>query len=135
MHIAAYKMVVELTIRAIEQLRNTLAAKTEVQEGGENRSYTPMDATPYYTRARNFRVRGSSYGIKALQNTLHLSENSSRWHCSRHRFKYASRVRCYSKYISQLQGPFTTAPNKFGALAAHDAIVESHGDLEQIAVS
>jgi hypothetical protein len=53
MHIAAYKMVVELTILAIEQLRNTLAAANRIQEGGENRSYAPMDATPYYTRARN----------------------------------------------------------------------------------
>ncbi|MGZ5210261.1 MAG: lyase family protein, partial [Kaistella sp.] len=41
-----------------------------------------------------------------------------------------------AKYISDFTGlPFVTAPNKFEALAAHDAIVETHGGLKQLAVS
>jgi fumarate hydratase class II len=41
-----------------------------------------------------------------------------------------------AKHIAQLTGlPFVTAPNKFEALAAHDAIVEAHGALKTVAVS
>jgi hypothetical protein len=72
--IAAYKMVVELTI-PYRATKKYFSENNQIQEGGENRSYTPMDAHSYYTRARNFRILAQlSYGIKALQNTLHLSE-------------------------------------------------------------
>src|SRR5690606_7612783 len=38
--------------------------------------------------------------------------------------------------IAELTGlPFITAPNKFEALASHDALVETHGALKQLAVS
>ena len=41
-----------------------------------------------------------------------------------------------AKYIADFTNlPFITAGNKFEALAAHDAIVETHGALKQIAVS
>lgn len=41
-----------------------------------------------------------------------------------------------AEYIAKFTGlPFITAENKFEALAAHDAIVESHGALKQLAVS
>ena len=41
-----------------------------------------------------------------------------------------------AKYIDKFTGlPFVTAKNKFEALAAHDAIVETHGALKQLAVS
>lgn len=41
-----------------------------------------------------------------------------------------------AKYIAQFtEMPFITAENKFEALAAHDALVETHGALKQVAVS
>jgi fumarate hydratase class II len=41
-----------------------------------------------------------------------------------------------AEYIAKFTGlPFITAPNKFEALAAHDALVETHGALKQFAVS
>jgi fumarate hydratase class II len=41
-----------------------------------------------------------------------------------------------AEYIAKFTNlPFVTAENKFEALAAHDAIVESHGALKQLAVS
>ncbi len=43
--------------------------------------------------------------------------------------KFAEEVAAYTKL------PFVTAPNKFEALAAHDAMVETHGALNEVAVS
>jgi fumarate hydratase class II len=140
MHIAAYKMVVELTIPAIEQLRNTLAAKaTEFKKVVKIGRTHLMDATPI-TLGQEISGYAAqlSYGIKALQNTLpHLSEIALGGTAVGTGLNtppgYDVTV---AKYISQFTGlPFTTAPNKFEALAAHDAIVESHGALKQIAVS
>ncbi|MGB5271709.1 MAG: class II fumarate hydratase, partial [Eudoraea sp.] len=98
-----------------------------------------MDATPL-TLGQEFSgyVSQIDHGIKALENTLdHLSElalggtavgtglNTPKG--------YDVLV---AKYISEFTGlKFKTAPNKFEALAAHDALVESHGALKQIAVS
>src|SRR5690606_317377 len=78
------------------------------------------------------------YGIRALENTLpHLGElalggtavgtglNTPKG--------YSKRVAEFIAKFTDL--PFTSAPNKFEALAAHDALVESHGALRQIAVS
>ena len=98
-----------------------------------------MDATPI-TLGQEISGYAAqlSYGIKALQNTLpHLSEIALGGTAVGTGLNtppgYDVNV---ATYIAQFTGyPFVTAPNKFEALAAHDAIVESHGALKQIAVS
>ena len=140
MHIAAYKMVIENTIPGIEKLIGTLKDKSlkfrEVVKIGRTHL---MDATPL-TLGQEFSgyVSQLEHGIAALKNTLaHLSElalggtavgtglNTPQG--------YDVTV---AKYIAQFTGlPFITAKNKFEALAAHDAIVETHGALKQLAVS
>ena len=140
MHIATYKKLVEKTFPAVERLRDSLAKKSEdfkdiIKVG---RTHL-MDATPL-TLGQEFSGYAAQldYGLKALSNTLeHLRElalggtavgtglNAPK--------NYDTKV---AKYISEFTGlPFITAPNKFEALAAHDAIVESHSALKQIAVS
>lgn len=140
MHIAAYKMVVETTIPGVEQLRDTLAAKSKefmnVVKIGRTHL---MDATPLTVgQELSGYVSQLNHGIKALRNTLdHLSEialggtavgtgiNTPKG--------YSELV---AKKIAEFTGhPFRSAENKFEALAAHDALVETHGALKQLAVS
>lgn len=140
MHIAAYKMLVEVTIPGVEKLRDTLKAKADSFAGVVKIGRTHlMDATPL-TLGQEFSgyVAQLTFGLKALNNTLaHLSQlalggtavgtgiNTPKG--------YSENV---AKYIAEFTGlPFITAENKFEALAAHDAIVESHGALKQLAVS
>ena len=140
MHIAAYKIVMEVTIPGIEKLRDTLKAKSEAFKSVVKIGRTHlMDATPL-TLGQEFSgyVSQLDHGLKALRNTLdHLSElalggtavgtgiNTPKG--------YDVKV---AEYIAKFTGlPFRTAENKFEALAAHDAIVQSHGALKQIAVS
>lgn len=140
MHIACYKMVVELTIPAVKKLRNTLAAKSEefMQVVKIGRTHL-MDATPL-TLGQEFSgyVSQLNHGIKALENTLdHLSEVALGGTAVGTGINtpegYAEVV---AKYIAKFtEMPFRTAENKFEALAAHDAIVETHGALKQLAVS
>jgi fumarate hydratase, class II len=140
MHIAAYKILVETTIPGIEKLRDTLAAKSKafmrVVKIGRTHF---MDATPL-TVGQEFSgyVSQLNHGLKALRNTLpHLSELAlggtavgTGINTPEH---YSEDV---ASYIARLTGlPFVTAENKFEALAAHDAIVESHGALKTLAVS
>lgn len=140
MHIAAYKKIIHHTIPAIETLKDTLLQKSNDFKNIIKIGRTHlMDATPI-TLGQEFSgyVAQLDYGIKALKNTLkHLSEialggtavgtgiNTPQ--------NYDVNV---AKYISQFTNlPFITAPNKFEALASHDAMIESHGALKQIAVS
>lgn len=140
MHIAAYKMLRENTIPSLELLHRTLVMKS--------REFMPivkigrthfMDATPL-TLGQEFSGYAAQleYGIQSIKNTLpHLAElalggtavgtgiNTPE--------NYGEKV---AKKISELTGlPFVTAPNKFEALATHDAIVETHGALKGVAVS
>ncbi|OEK08604.1 fumarate hydratase, class II [Flavivirga aquatica] len=140
MHIAAYKKVVETTIPGVKQLRDTLKKKSKDFKNVVKIGRTHlMDATPLTLgQELSGYVAQLDYGIKALENTLpHLSElalggtavgtglNTPKG--------YSKRV---AEYIAEFTGlPFVTAPNKFEALAAHDAIVETHGALKQLAVS
>ena len=140
MHIAAYKMLRENTIPSLELLHRTLVMKsrefmTIVKIG---RTHF-MDATPL-TLGQEFSGYAAQleYGIQSIKNTLpHLAElalggtavgtgiNTPE--------NYGEKV---AKKISELTGlPFVTAPNKFEALATHDAIVETHGALKGVAVS
>ncbi len=140
MHIAAYKMLIEITLPGIEKLRNTLAAKSKafmhVVKIGRTHF---MDATPL-TVGQEFSgyVSQLDHGIKAIKNTLaHLSElalgGTAVGTGINTPANYAENV---AKHIASLTGlPFVTAENKFEALAAHDAIVEAHGALKTVAVS
>ena len=140
MHIAAYKAVLEVTIPGVEKLRDTLQDKSiafkDVVKIGRTHL---MDATPL-TLGQEFSgyVSQLNHGLKALRNTLdHLAElalggtavgtgiNTPKG--------YDVKVAAYIAQFTNL--PFRTAENKFEALAAHDAIVETHGALKQLAVS
>lgn len=140
MHIAAYKAVVEVTIPGVEKLRDTLKAKSEkfmnVVKIGRTHL---MDATPLTLgQELSGYVAQLNYGIKALKNTLaHLSELALGGTAVGTGLNtpdgYDVKV---AEYIAKFTGlPFVTAENKFEALAAHDAIVEAHGALKQLAVS
>ena len=140
MHIAAYKKLIEVTIPGVKQLHNTLHKKSkdfkDIVKIGRTHL---MDATPI-TLGQEFSGYASQleHGISALENTLsHLSElalggtavgtgiNTPKG--------YSENVAAYIAKFTNL--PFITAKNKFEALAAQDAIVESHGALKQLAVS
>lgn len=140
MHIAAYKKIVEVTIPGIRQLRDTLAAKSdefsEVVKIGRTHL---MDATPL-TLGQEFSgyVSQLDHGLKALDNTLdHLSELALGGTAVGTGLNTPEGYDVLvAQYIADFTGlPFRTAENKFEALAAHDALVESHGALKQLAVS
>ncbi len=140
MHIAGYKVIVETTIPGVESLRDTLQKKSEafIDVVKIGRTHL-MDATPL-TLGQEFSgyVSQLNHGIKALKNTLeHLSELALGGTAVGTGINtpdgYAPLV---AEKIALFSGlPFITAENKFEALAAHDAIVESHGALKQLAVS
>ncbi|HIE72942.1 MAG TPA: class II fumarate hydratase [Flavobacteriales bacterium] len=140
MHIATYKMIVETTIPAVKQLRDTLKKKSEsfmnVVKIGRTHL---MDATPL-TLGQEFSgyVSQLDHGLKALKNTLaHLSELALGGTAVGTGINtpdgYSDLVA--KKIADFTEFPFVSAKNKFEALAAHDAIVESHGALKQLAVS
>ncbi len=140
MHIATYKMLTEVTLPGLKKLRDALAEKAEEFKDIIKTGRTHlMDATPL-TLGQEFSayVAQLDHGIKTLEASLdHLSElalggtavgtglNTPKG--------YAELV---AKKISELTGlPFKTAPNKFEALAAHDAMVGVSGALKKIAVA
>ncbi len=140
MHIAAYQKIVTVTIPGVLQLRETLKRKSEEFKDVVKIGRTHfMDATPLTIgQELSGFVSQLDHGLKALENTLpHLAElalggtavgtglNAPKG--------YAKRV---SEFIAQFTSlPFITAENKFEALAAHDAFVETHGALKVLAVS
>ena len=140
MHIAAYKLLVEQTIPGIEKLRDTLDRKSKdfmkVVKIGRTHF---MDATPL-TLGQEFSgyVSQLNHGLRAIKNTLpHLSELALGGTAVGTGINtppgYSENV---AKHIAELTKlPFKTAENKFESLAAHDAIVESHGALKTVAVS
>lgn len=140
MHIAAYKMLVDVTIPGIRKLRDTLAAKSaefmKVVKIGRTHF---MDATPL-TLGQEFSgyVSQLDHGLRAIAGSLpHLSELALGGTAVGTGINtpegYAPNV---AQHIANLTGlPFVTAENKFEALAAHDAIVEAHGALKTIACS
>ena len=140
MHIAAYKMIVETTIPGVKMLRDTLDKKSNqfmnVVKIGRTHL---MDATPL-TLGQEFSgyVSQLDHGLKALENTLsHLSELALGGTAVGTGINtpdgYADLVA--EKIAEFTQLPFVSAENKFEALAAHDAIVESHAALKQLAIS
>ncbi|SDS69946.1 fumarase, class II [Maribacter dokdonensis] len=140
MHIAAYKKIVEVTIPGVTQLRDTLHKKSKEFKDVVKIGRTHlMDATPL-TLGQEFSgyVSQLDHGLKALNNTLaHLSELALGGTAVGTGLNTPEGYDVLvAKYIADFTGlPFITAENKFEALAAHDAIVESHGALKQLAVS
>jgi len=140
MHIAAFKKIVENTIPGIEQLRDTLKAKSESFKDVVKIGRTHlMDATPL-TLGQEFSgyVAQLNFGLKALNNTLeHLSQLALGGTAVGTGLNTpAGYDVLVAKYIAEFTAlPFITAENKFEALAAHDALVETHGALKQVAVS
>ncbi|MFQ3350954.1 MAG: fumarate hydratase class II [Candidatus Marivariicella framensis] len=140
MHIAAYKKITEVTVPGVEKLHKALESKriefNSIVKIGRTHL---MDATPL-TLGQEFSGYCSQlkHSIKAIKNTFsHLSElaiggtavgtgiNTPKG--------YSQKV---AQYIAKFTGhPFITAENKFESLAAHDAIVETHGALKQLAVA
>ena len=140
MHIASYQVIVQMTLPSILKLKQVLDYKSKkfmniVKIG---RTHL-MDATPIKLgQVFSGYSKQLDFGIKSLENTLkHLSElalggtavgtgiNTPKG--------YSVLV---ARYIAEFtKFPFITAENKFEALAAHDAVVESHSALKQLAVS
>jgi fumarate hydratase class II len=140
MHIAIYTRIVETTLPGVKQLRDTLAKKAAEFDNIIKIGRTHfMDATPL-SLGQEFSgyVSQLNHGIKAVENSLpHMAQlalggtavgtgiNTPKG--------YAEKV---AAYIAEFTGlPFVSATNKFEALAAHDALVETHGALRQLAVS
>ena len=140
MHIAAYKLIVENTIPALEDLRSSIESKvqefTSIVKIGRTHL---MDATPI-TLGQEFSAYVSQldHGIVSLKNSLvHLSEIALGGTAVGTGINapegYAKRVAEVIKDLTKL--PFKSADNKFEALSAHDAIVETHSALKGLAVS
>ncbi len=140
MHISAYKILVDQTIPALQELRDTFEVKSkqymEVVKIGRTHF---MDATPLTVgQELSGYVSQIDHGIRAIQHTLtHLSElalggtavgtgiNTPQGYSEKVAEKIAELTRI----------PFVTGQNKFEGLSGHDAIVESHGALKTVAVS
>ena len=140
MHIATYKQVVEITLPGLTLLRDTLAAKAaefaNITKTGRTHF---MDATPLtlgqefsgYAQQLTNSIKAINYALEAVKE-LALGGTAVGTGLNTPK-GYDVLV---AKYIADLTGlPFITAPNKFEALAAHDAMVEMSGALKRAAVS
>ena len=140
MSIAAYKQVVEITLPGMQKLRDTLDRKAkEFRDIVKTGRTHFMDATPL-TLGQEFSgyVQQIDNGITAIKTALEavreLALGGTAVGTGLNTPKgYDVLV---AKKIAALTGfPFVTAPNKFEALAAHDAMVELSGALKRAAVS
>jgi fumarate hydratase, class II len=140
MHIAAYEVLVEVTLPKVTKLRQTLAAKArefmDVVKIGRTHL---MDATPLTLgQELSGYVSQLDHAIRAIRNTLaHVSELALGGTAVGTGLNApASFSERFAAKIAELTGhPFVTAPNKFEALATHDALVESSGALKTLATS
>ncbi|WP_285010290.1 class II fumarate hydratase [Pedobacter faecalis] len=140
MHIAAYKQAVEITIPGLEKLRATLSAKSasfkDIVKTGRTHF---MDATPL-TLGQEFSgyVQQIDNGLRAIKNALEMVRELALGGTA-----VGTGLNTPKGYdtlvaakIAALTGlPFVTAPNKFEALAAHDAMVELSAAYKRVAVS
>jgi len=140
MHIAAYGKLKEVTLPGMKVLRDVLAEKSQKYMDVVKIGRTHfMDATPVTLgQELSGYVSQLDHGIRAIENTLsHLSEVALGGTAVGTGLNtpngYPQRV---AEVIAELSGyPFVTGSNKFEGLAAHDAIVESHGALKTVAAS
>jgi fumarate hydratase class II len=140
MHIAAYKIVAEITLPGLQKLRDVLLEKVKSFSGIVKTGRTHfMDATPL-TLGQEFSgyAQQVENSIRAIRNALEmireLALGGTAVGTGLNAPKgYAEKV---AEQIAKLTGfPFVTAPNKFESLAAHDAMVELSGALKRAAVS
>jgi fumarate hydratase class II len=140
MHIATYKMVAEITLPGIQKLRDTLAQKAEEFKTIVKTGRTHfMDATPL-TLGQEFGgyAQQLDNGMRALRNSLEMVSELALGGTAVGTGLNAPKGYdvLVAKKIAEFTGlPFVTAPNKFEALAAHDAMVEMSGSLKRVAVS
>ncbi len=140
MHIAAYKMAVEVTIPGMVILRDTLAKKaTEYMTIVKTGRTHFMDATPL-TLGQEFSgyVQQIDNSIRAINNAVEMVRELALGGTAVGTGLNTPKGYdvLVAKKIAELTGlPFVTAPNKFEALAAHDAMVELSGALKRAAVS
>jgi len=140
MHIAAYKQVVEITIPGMLQLRDTLDKKAKEYMNIVKIGRTHfMDATPL-TLGQEFSgyVQQITNSVRALNNALEMVKELALGGTAVGTGLNAPKgyAELVAKKIAELSGhPFVTAPNKFEALAAHDAMVELSGALKRSAVA
>jgi len=140
MHIAAYKMLIDTTIPGVKKLRDVLRDKSEQFKDVVKIGRTHwMDATPL-TLGQEFSgyVSQLEHGLKALVFSFdHLSELALGGTAVGTGINTPEDYdRIVAAYIAKYTGlSFVTGSNKFEGLAAHDAIVESHGALKTLAVS
>ena len=140
MHIAAYKLTAHITIPGMEKLRKTLQKKSNDFKNIVKIGRTHfMDATPL-TLGQEFSgyAQQITNSIRAVKNALEVLRELALGGTAvgtglNTPNGYDILV---AKKISELTGlPFVTAPNKFEALAAHDAMVELSGALKRSAVA
>ena len=140
MHIAAYALTVEVTLPGIKKLRNTLHLKALTFEDVVKTGRTHfMDATPL-TLGQEFSgyVQQLDNGMRALNNALVMVSELALGGTAVGTGLNAPKgydVLVANKIAQSTGHPFVTAPNKFEALAAHDAMVELSGALKRVAVS
>ena len=140
MHVAAVPAIVDQLIPSLRLLRDTLARKAEEFKDIVKIGRTHLqDATPL-TLGQEISgwVAQLDHGLRHVESALqHLRElalggTAVGTGLNAHP-EFADRV---AAEITKLTGhPFTSAPNKFEALAAHDALVFAHGALKTLAVS
>ncbi|MBL0741825.1 class II fumarate hydratase [Chryseolinea lacunae] len=140
MHIAAYKQAVEVTLPGIKKLRDTLAQKSAEYKNIVKTGRTHfMDATPL-TLGQEFSgyVQQLDNGMRAINNALEMVRELALGGTAVGTGLNTPKGYdvLVAKKIADLTGlPFVTAPNKFEALAGHDAMVELSGALKRVAVS
>ena len=140
MHIAAVTEIVERLLPAVHRLRDALNQKAEAYQGVTKIGRTHlMDAVPL-TLGQEFsgyvaqldadvaRIEATLPGLYELAAGGTAVGTGLNTHP-----EFGTRV---AAAIAELTGqPFVTAPNKFAALAAHDALVFAHGALKTLAAS
>lgn len=140
MHIATYKQVVEITLPGLVLLRDTLSKKaaefSKIVKTGRTHF---MDATPL-TLGQEFSgyAQQITNSIRAINNALEVVKELALGGTAVGTGLNTPKGYdvLVAKHIADLTGlPFITAPNKFEALAAHDAMVEMSGALKRAAVA
>jgi fumarate hydratase class II len=140
MHIACAEEIVHRLIPALQLLRNALNDKTQAWKDiiKIGRTHT-QDATPL-TLGQEFSgyAQQVENGIARIESTLpmlmQLAQGGTAVGTGLNAPKdFDTMVADHIAAITQL--PFTSAPNKFEALAAHDAMIFSHGAINTVAAS
>ncbi|KAL9089212.1 MAG: hypothetical protein Q9159_002683 [Coniocarpon cinnabarinum] len=140
MHIAAVLDFTESLMPAIKSLRDALQKKVQNFEHIIKIGRTHLqDATPL-TLGQEFSgyVQQLQYGLERVESTLprlrNLAQGGTAVGTGLNTFKSFDTM--VAQEVTKMTGQqFQTAPNKFEALAAHDAIVEAHGQLNTLATS